>query len=196
MVISVGASIVSAVVSIFNSALSSASGFIGSFVGVGADIIRGVWNGVMSMAGSLASAAASVVRGALNAAKSAIGIGSPSRDFHEQVGEPIVQGIARGIRAARPMIDAAVQDAVRGPLNDEYQFAGQFSANGLSGNLQGAAQLKGQGVTVNINADFSGNFYGQGGARQAAIDIQRELLRIQKSSDLGFIDTARRQLGV
>lgn len=150
----------------------------------------------MSMASSLASAAASVVRGALNAAKAAIGISSPSRDFHEQVGEPIVQGIARGINAARPMIDRAVADAVQGPLNGDYSFGGQFSAGALSGNFQAGANVKGQGTTVVINATFTGNVYGQGGTRQAAEDIKRELLRIQQSGDLGFITTARRALGV
>lgn len=195
-VVSIGASIIDAVTNCFSSALGAASGFVGSFTSVGADIIHGVWNGVMSMASSLASAAASVVRGALNAAKAAIGISSPSKDFHEQVGMPIVQGISRGIEAARPMIDRAIADAVQGPLSGDYQFNGKFSAGNFGGSFQGSATARGQGTTININADFSGNFYGTGGARQAAIDIQRELLRMQQSQDLGFLATARRQLGV
>lgn len=191
-----GGQILSAITSTFSSALGAAGSFVGGFTSVGAQIIQGVWNGIMSMAGAVASAAASVVRNALNAAKSAIGISSPSRDFHEQVGMPISQGIARGIDEARPMIEKAVDDAVRGPLSGEYAFAGKFDTSHFGGNFQGTANVAGGGPVINIKVDFSGNFYGQGGARQAATDIQRELLRMQQSQDLGFLATTRKQLGV
>lgn len=192
---SFGTQMLGSIISSFGSALGAASGFIGSFTQVGSQLMQGVVSGIMAMAGSIASAAASVVRNALNAAKSAIGISSPSKDFHEQVGMPISQGIARGIEAARPLIEQAVNAAVRGPLSGDYAFQGSFDANHFGGNFKGTANIGG-GPQININVDFSGNFYGQGGARQAATDIQRELLRMQQSQDLGFLTTARRQLGV
>jgi phage-related protein len=92
------------------SALSSMPGRIkGVFAGAGGwlisageDIIRGLITGIGHMAGAAAQAAANVAKSALNGAKAALHIGSPSRVFADEVGRWIPAGIAAGITAATP----------------------------------------------------------------------------------------------
>lgn len=68
--------------------------------GIGKNIIEGIKNGVISAAKSLANAAAKAARDALNAAKAALGIGSPSKVAAEQIGVPFIEGIGVGVERA------------------------------------------------------------------------------------------------
>ena len=63
---------------------------------VGKDIVNGIANGIKSIPGTLASAAKSAAKSALDAAKSALGIKSPSRVFRDQVGKMMALGMAEG----------------------------------------------------------------------------------------------------
>ncbi|HHC8497363.1 TPA: hypothetical protein ACN3JO_002838, partial [Staphylococcus aureus] len=62
-------------------AVNKVKSFVDDFVSAGADMIRGLMRGIGNMARDLAEKAASVAKGALNAAKRALGIHSPSREF-------------------------------------------------------------------------------------------------------------------
>lgn len=95
----------------FKSALAQAPG-------IGRSIVDGVKQGVLDAAKGLADAAKAAVRGALAAAKGAILSHSPSKLFAVEVGEPISQGIAKGITDAAPSINTALGDAL-GDLVDE-----------------------------------------------------------------------------
>jgi TP901 family phage tail tape measure protein len=66
---------------------------------VGAKLIDGLKEGIKSAAGAVADAAARVVRDAIQAAKNALGIQSPSRVF-EEIGVNLNQGFAQGIRGS------------------------------------------------------------------------------------------------
>jgi hypothetical protein len=57
----------------------------------------GVINGIENAAGSLFNAMVGVAKGALNAAKHFLGVGSPSKEFANQVGKWIPHGIAQGV---------------------------------------------------------------------------------------------------
>ncbi|MET7731219.1 hypothetical protein ABZT02_07605 [Streptomyces sp. NPDC005402] len=75
----------------------AALGNLSSYLaGAGAQLIQGMINGVRSMAGSLAASARSVVSGAVDAAKSVLGIHSPSKVFHG-IGVNTIQGFIKGI---------------------------------------------------------------------------------------------------
>lgn len=77
---------------------------------VGKNIISGIANGLKNAGGMILDAARDAAKSALNAAKEALGIASPSKEFEEQVGEMIPPGIARGIiRNTRPIVDAVNQ---------------------------------------------------------------------------------------
>lgn len=77
------------------------TGFIGSVnteAGkVGQAIIDGITGALSRGAGAIKEAAQQAAQNALDAAKSLLGISSPSRAFYTQVGEPIGQGMALGI---------------------------------------------------------------------------------------------------
>ncbi|MFD0329751.1 hypothetical protein ACFQZC_20045 [Streptacidiphilus monticola] len=71
---------------------------IGSkFLSIGASIVEGIINGVENAASSLFSSLKNLASGALNAAKSALGINSPSKVFASVVGVSIPEGIAKGV---------------------------------------------------------------------------------------------------
>ena len=78
----------------------SALGNLGSYLySAGQDLIRGMINGVKAMAGNIAGAARDVVKGAVDSAKSFLGIASPSKVF-KQIGIFVGQGLVRGLTAS------------------------------------------------------------------------------------------------
>lgn len=68
--------------------------------GLGRSIINGIKDGVVSRAKALAQAVAEAAKNALNAAKRALGISSPSKVAALQIGIPFVEGIGQGIDKA------------------------------------------------------------------------------------------------
>lgn len=64
---------------------------------IGLNIIRGIANGIANAAGAIIDAAKEAARSALDAAKIALGIHSPSRLFENEVGKMIDMGLAAGI---------------------------------------------------------------------------------------------------
>ena len=79
--------------------LSLASGF-GE---VGRAIISGIIAGIHARWSSLTSTMTSLAKSALSAAKSILGIHSPSTVFENQVGEPIAEGIELGFEKSMPL---------------------------------------------------------------------------------------------
>lgn len=81
---------------------------------IGWNIVRGIANGIWDGADRIVRAAKDVARQALNAAKSFLGIHSPSRVFREEVGAQIPAGEAQGIIENADMVeDAAAEVAER-----------------------------------------------------------------------------------
>lgn len=84
----------------------------GGWKDVGANIIKGIANGITGAVGKVADAAKTAAKSALNAAKSFLGIHSPSKRAEDEVGEQYDAGIARGVeRNTDLMIDAAKDSA-------------------------------------------------------------------------------------
>jgi TP901 family phage tail tape measure protein len=77
---------------------------------VGRAIIDGIVSGVTSGVGKLMDSVKNAANKALDAAKSALGIHSPSAVMAAQVGAPIVDGIAMGIKTASPKAVGAMLD--------------------------------------------------------------------------------------
>lgn len=87
--------IVSAAMSAVSSAAGAFNGF--SWSSVGSNIISGIVGGISGAAGALFSSLRNLASNALSAAKSALGIASPSKVFKREVGQWIPRGIAEGI---------------------------------------------------------------------------------------------------
>lgn len=65
----------------------------------GRNIIMGLVNGIKNAIGSAVSAAKNAAANVVNAAKSALGIHSPSRVFRDEVGKMIPAGLGKGVEA-------------------------------------------------------------------------------------------------
>lgn len=72
---------------------------------IGRNIVNGIANGIRNFAGSIVSAAKSAAKSALNAAKSFLGIHSPSRVFRDQVGKYMALGMGEGFEKNVPVAD-------------------------------------------------------------------------------------------
>ena len=77
-------------------AYSTIVGFVGQFASAGMDLMRGLVRGIMDGMKWVVDAARNVAKSAVNAAKSALGIHSPSRVFKE-IGGYTMQGFGIGI---------------------------------------------------------------------------------------------------
>lgn len=127
-------------------AVNKVKSFVDDFVSAGADMIRGLMRGIGNMARDLAEKAAGVAKGALNAAKRALGIHSPSREFMD-VGMYSMLGFVKGIdnhssKVIRNVSNVAdkVVDAFQPTLNapDISSITGNLS--NLGGNINAQVQ--------------------------------------------------------
>ena len=76
---------------------SGLAGLPGKMASVGRSIVQGIINGVSGAAGRLFNKMRSIAKSALESAKSALGINSPSKVFRDVVGRSIPEGIAVGV---------------------------------------------------------------------------------------------------
>lgn len=79
-----------------NGAFSGAGSWL---LSAGRNIIMGLVNGIKGAIGSAVSAAKNAAANVVNAAKSALGIHSPSRVFRDEVGKMIPAGLGKGVEA-------------------------------------------------------------------------------------------------
>lgn len=78
----------------------------------GKNIIMGLVNGIKNAIGSAVSAAKNAAANVVNAAKSALGIHSPSRVFRDEVGKMIPAGLGKGVEANMSLAVNPVQRMV------------------------------------------------------------------------------------
>jgi hypothetical protein len=112
---------------------------------VGQNIITGIANGITGGLSILADAARRAAQSALDAAKSALGIHSPSTEAEKQVGGPLAEGIGVGVRNQ----EGALRQSLTDMLNNAMQGLGM---NAVPLNLQPvpALNLPAGGTTVNV----------------------------------------------
>lgn len=109
--------------SMFGSVLGIIKGFITKiknpfkidWSGIGKDIISGIAKGITGAAGRIASAVKNAAKQALNAAKSFLGIHSPSTVFRDQVGRYMAEGMGVGFEKNIPVsrMERSIDSAVR-----------------------------------------------------------------------------------
>lgn len=109
---------------------------------VGRGIIDGIKNGISAGASAIASAARSAAQSALNAAKSFLGINSPSKVFREQVGMGISEGIAYGITDEVKTVQNAVRE-ITDKASADFNVNGRIEASGQSQSAPGS-------ITINV----------------------------------------------
>jgi phage-related protein len=105
------ATVVSTVKTLPGKVKSAVSGAAGWLVDTGKDMIRGLISGISNMADGVARKAREVVAGAINAAKSVLKIGSPSKVFFD-MGVQSMQGYENGFVASSAATSSAISKAI------------------------------------------------------------------------------------
>ena len=124
-----------------NDIISAMGDIVGDMRQLGANMIGGMLEGVTSKAGDLARSAAGAVKGALQAAKDAIQVRSPSRKARDQVGKPFIEGIMVGFdQLARPLQDSAA-DVMRQALVSAQKSVKPISLGGMGLGSPGTVRL-------------------------------------------------------
>lgn len=98
-----------AVQSLINNVTSAASGIASKVASIGSDIVSGVWNGIKGAAGWFKDQVTGFFSGIVDGVKGALGIGSPSKVFRDEIGRWLPPGVVQGFEAAMPSAMKAIQ---------------------------------------------------------------------------------------
>jgi phage-related protein len=101
---------------------------------VGMHIVQGIWNGIQAGWEWLKGLVANFASSLLDAAKGALGIKSPSREF-AWIGEMVTAGLGQGLEETKPIEDAMsnMMDLTTGTLTPDLMLAGTVTGGGLIG---------------------------------------------------------------
>ena len=118
--------------------------------GVGSNICNGIANGINSGWSWLKNKVSSLASSLLSAAKSALGIHSPSRLFRDEIGLNIGYGVGEGVEASQPSILESVS-GVADAIADEFN-AGDYKV----GNIVPTSEV--DGALSSFSDKISGSF--------------------------------------
>ena len=118
--------------------------------GVGSNICNGIANGINSGWSWLKNKVSSLAKSLLSAAKSALGIHSPSRLFRDEIGLNIGYGVGEGVEASQPSILKSVS-GVADAIADEFN-AGDYKV----GNIVPTSEV--DGALSSFSDKISGSF--------------------------------------
>lgn len=129
-----------AVQSLINNVISAASGIPGKVMQIGTSIVTGVWNGIRNAAGWFTSQVRNFFSGIVDGVKHALGIGSPSKVFRDEVGRWLPPGVVQGFEAAMPSAMKAIQkDLNKGISNidaDNISVGAGITVSGFADKLK------------------------------------------------------------
>lgn len=153
-------------------------GWVNTFTQIGMNIIQGIINGLDGAWHWLTDKISNIASSALNAAKSILGIGSPSRRFADEVGKWIPHGIAAGIDEHAAVAHAAVQRLSKGlTASAQVAVAGSFSGTVAGAGLS-AGPAGGGGGTVIVQVDLKNAVIsGDAAMRQLADQVGKQIVR-------------------
>lgn len=133
--------------------ITSALGNLGSLlVQAGKDVINGLIEGLRSI--DVGSILGGILTGAIDAAKAAAGIGSPSKMTRDDLGIPLIQGIIEGIEATGDGLKQAVGNTVIDALDQTSALVDPYIATLGSGMIQ--SMIDGMRPLLDDLARYSG----------------------------------------
>lgn len=165
---------------LFNSIVNGLSSLPSKIAEIGSNIVSGIWNGISSGWNWLTNKVSNLASSLLDAAKDALGIHSPSKEFADEVGRWIMPGVGKGLDKSMP---ATLKDmkAKAGELVSAMRAEMSASVGQLSVGASHAAGLRmaGAGTTVyNDNRMEQSNTYNVPVATPSEVaKKQREALR-------------------
>lgn len=129
-----------AVQSLINNVMSAASGIASKVMSIGTDIVSGVWNGIKAAKDTFVSNVKSFFSGIVDGVKDALGIGSPSKVFRDEIGRWLPPGVVQGFEAAMPSAMKAIQkDLNKGIDNidtDDISVGAGIAVSGFADKLK------------------------------------------------------------
>jgi TP901 family phage tail tape measure protein len=93
---------------------------------LGAAIVQGIQAGVTRLAGALIGQLTALGTQALDAAKKALGVASPSKRFRDEVGKPMVEGWVQGIRDESPALFGEITKLGQGAVTAGQKSLADF----------------------------------------------------------------------
>ena len=165
---------------LFNSIVNGLGRLPSKMAEIGSNIVSGIWNGISSGWNWLTNKVSNLANSLLDAAKDALGINSPSKEFADEVGRWIMPGVGEGLDKSMP---ATLKDmrAKAGELVSAMRAEMSASAGQLTVGASHAAGLRmaGAGTTVyNDNRMEQSNTYNVPVATPSEVaKKQREALR-------------------
>jgi len=172
---------------LFSQAWAMVTGFLSgvSLADLGKQLIQGLASGITAGVGAVVSAVKNAVGGAIKAAKSALGIASPSKVFAD-IGVNTTESYAAAVDKTAPIADAAVGDMVSPPAPNvpvpALASAPRSSAAPSTAQAGASKSLDMQGATF--------NFYGVEGAEDAESRFGELLTRVVEG-DAAALGAAR-----
>ncbi|MFF0409053.1 phage tail tape measure protein [Kitasatospora sp. NPDC004745] len=150
-------------------AWNSAKEKAGEFVNVGSEIINGIARGLSLGWNFLKNKLKDLANDALEAAKSFLGINSPSKVFADHVGRSIPEGIAAGIDTHSQLAIDAVKD-LTGDLTGSADLPGATSGFTAAGGGRSTP-----GTTVVVNVTVQGSVLSENDLRQV---MEQQMYRL------------------
>ena len=144
--------------------INGISSLPGKMVSIGSNIIHGIITGITNAAGNLFSTMQNIASRALNAAKDALGIHSPSTVFRDMVGKMIPAGVTVGIEANAGKTIQAIKDYAKDLVTtiDTNKFLGKVN-------------MSTAGININSENTVDSNLlYAIKGMAQAMQDSKQE----------------------
>lgn len=144
--------------------INGISSLPGRMVSIGSNIIHGIITGITNAAGNLFSTMQNIASRALNAAKDALGIHSPSTVFRDMVGKMIPAGVTVGIEANAGKTIQVIKDYAKDLVTtiDTNKFLGKVN-------------MSTAGININSENTVDSNLlYAIKGMAQAMQDSKQE----------------------
>lgn len=129
-----------AVQSLINNVISAASGIASKVASIGSDIVSGVWNGIKGAAGWFKDQVTGFFSGIVDGVKDALGIGSPSKVFRDEIGRWLPPGVVQGFEAAMPSAMKAIQKVLNKGIDnietDDIAVGAGITVSGFADKLK------------------------------------------------------------
>lgn len=129
-----------AVQSLIKNVVNTAKDIPDKVLSIGTDIIKGVWNGIQNAASWFTDKVKGFFSGIVDGVKDALGIGSPSKVFRDEVGKWLPPGVVKGFEAAMPSAMKAIQKDLNKGINnidtDDISVSAGIAASGFADKLK------------------------------------------------------------
>ena len=129
-----------AVQSLIDNVKSAASGIADKVKSIGSNIVSGVWNGIVAARDAFVNNVRSFFSGIVDGVKNALGIGSPSKVFRDEIGRWLPPGVVQGFEAAMPSAMKAIQKDLNKGINnidtDDISVGAGVTVSGFADKLK------------------------------------------------------------